>query len=125
MKTKTICRSCDGVIRFTRVQPKKLKAIEDTTLDLDDRAVIIGAKGLGKGSVLQSLHWMLPSATHPRVRPREEGGRTVSEHDALQMPTREYRNAGHRPEYGNKVGSPQLEVTLSCVADGVEVSVSM
>lgn len=71
MKISTICRSCDGVIRFTRVQPKKLKAIEDTTLDLDDSTVIIGAKGLGKGSVLQSLHWMLrrrPTLECDRVR---------------------------------------------------------
>jgi ABC-type lipoprotein export system ATPase subunit len=112
-------------MKFTSVQIKNFKAIEDTRLDLGDFTVIVGANGSGKSSVLQALHWMLQSATHRQVRPQKEGGETLSEQDALYMPTKEYRNAGHGAEYGNKVGSPQLEMSLSCQKDSTSFDATM
>lgn len=100
-------------MKLRKVTIGNFKAIEDTTLDLADFNVIVGANGSGKSSVLQALHWMLQSARHRKVRPRKEGGETLSERDALYMPTREYRNAGHSQEYGNKIGSPQLDLKLT------------
>jgi ABC-type lipoprotein export system ATPase subunit len=112
-------------MKFTSVQIKNFKAIEDTRLDLGDFTVIVGANGSGKSSVLQALHWMLQSATHRKVWPQKEGGATLSEQDALYMPTKEYRNAGHGAEYGNKVGSPQLEMSLSCQKDSTSFNATM
>ncbi|SEG36333.1 AAA family ATPase [Jhaorihella thermophila] len=105
-------------MKLRQVTIRNFKAIEDTTLDLADFNVIVGANGSGKSSVLQALHWMLQSATHRQVRPRREGGETISERDALYMPTRQYRNAGHGQEYGNKVGSPQLDLEMKADCGG-------
>jgi hypothetical protein len=68
---------------------------------------------------------MLQSATHRQVRPQKEGGETVSEQEALHMPTKECRNAGHGAEYGNTVGSPQLEMSLSCWKDSTSFNATM
>lgn len=107
-------------MKLRKVTVKNFKAINEATVDLTEFNVIVGANGSGKSSVLQALHWMFQSAIHRKVRPQKTGGETLSERDALYMPTREYRNAGHGPEYGNKVGSPQLEISLEADCDGAE-----
>jgi len=107
-------------MKLRQVTIRNFKAIEETSLDLADFNVIVGANGSGKSSVLQALHWMLQSATHRQVRPRKDGGETISERDALYMPTRQYRNAGHGQEYGNKVGWPQLDLEMAADCGGDE-----
>jgi hypothetical protein len=43
----------------------------------------------------------------------------------IYMPTKECRNAGHGAEYGNTVGSPQPEMSLSCRKDSTSFNATM
>ena len=105
-------------MKLRQITIRNFKAIPDTTLDLADFTVIIGANGSGKSSVLQALHWMLQCATHRTVRPQRQGGETISERAAPYMPTLDYRNAGHGQTYGSYVGSPQLDLFARGDFDG-------
>jgi len=99
---------------------RNFKSIKDTTLKLAAFNVIVGANGSGKSSVLQALHWMFQSGRNPSVYPRkaEDGtGVTLSERDATYMPSPDYKNAGFSGEYGNRKGSPQLDLSVKATSD--------
>ncbi|MFN3644732.1 MAG: AAA family ATPase, partial [Gemmobacter sp.] len=102
-------------MKFTKVQIKNFKAIEDTSLDLGDFTVIVGANGSGKSSVLQAFHWMLQSARSRKIEPRADAtkARVLSERDATYMPTPQYRSAGYATDYGNKQGAPEFRLLLT------------
>lgn len=102
-------------MKFTKVQIKNFKAIEDTSLDLGDFTVIVGANGSGKSSVLQAFHWMLQSARSRKIEPRADvtKARVLSERDATYMPTPQYRSAGYATDYGNKQGAPEFRLILT------------
>jgi len=94
-------------MKLHRVTVKNFKAIRDATIPLSDFTAIIGTNGSGKSSILQALHWMFQSA-------RSLGkGHTLSEKNAVYMPSPDYRNAGYGPEYRNKKGISQLDISIS------------
>ena len=115
-------------MRLREVTIKNFKAIEDTTLKLGDFNVIVGTNGSGKSSVLQALHWMFQSGRNRSIEANKDKkkGASLSENDATFMPTPDYRNAGHGQEYGNKQGTPQLDLIVKVEAeDGTEVLAEM
>lgn len=115
-------------MRITKVEIKNFKAIASTQLGLSDFNVIVGGNGSGKSSVLQALHWMFESGRHPQVSARSNptDGVTLSEKAATYMPSPEYRNAGNTVEYGNRSGSPQLDMTVwAQLDDGLEVTAKL
>lgn len=115
-------------MRLREVTIKNFKAIDDTTLTLEDFNVIVGTNGSGKSSVLQALHWMFQSGRNRSVEANRDKtkGATLSENDATFMPTPDYRNAGHGHEYGNKQGTPQLDLTVKAESeDGAQLLAQM
>ncbi|MCA3448228.1 MAG: AAA family ATPase [Rhodobacter sp.] len=112
-------------MRLREIRIKNFKAIDDTTLVLKDFSLIVGTNGSGKSSVLQALHWMFQSGRNPSIAATRDKskGATLSEKDATFMPTPDYRNAGHGIEYGNKLGTPQLDLLIEAV-EGVDTEVS-
>ncbi|MEP0155882.1 AAA family ATPase [Pseudophaeobacter sp.] len=121
-------------MQLNEVTIRNFKAIDDTTISLARMSVIVGANGSGKSSVLQALHWMFQSGRNLSVGTnaiqkndfRHSDGSTLSEKDATYMPSPEYRNAGHGAEFGNKKGSPQMEVELKATnANGDPLNASM
>jgi len=101
-------------MRLREVTIKNFKAIDNTTLSLADFNVIVGTDGSGKSSVLQALHWMFQSGRNRSIEANKDKtkGASLSENDATFMPTPDYRNAGHGHEYGNKQGTPQLDLVV-------------
>lgn len=115
-------------MRLREVTIKNFKAIDNTTLTLGDFNVIVGTNGSGKSSVLQALHWMFQSGRNRKVEANryKTKGATLSENDATFMPTPDYRNAGHGHEYGNKQGTPQLDLTVKAESeDGAQLLAQM
>jgi len=115
-------------MKITSVEISNFKALEKTKIDLHPTFnVLVGANGSGKSSVLQALHWMFQSGRNLSVEPRKgDTASTLSEKDAIYMPSPDYRNAGHGTEYGNTHGKPQLGVTVVAKADdGSEVTAEM
>lgn len=106
-------------MKITSVTIANFKAIEEATIDLHPTMnVLVGANGSGKSSVLQALHWMFQSGRNSNVQARAVGlASTLSEKDAIYMPSPDYRSAGHGNEYGNNQGKPQLDLTVNAVAD--------
>ena len=108
-------------MQLDQVTIRNFKAIHETTISLATMTVIVGANGSGKSSILQALHWIFQSGRNLAVGTnavknddfRLSDGSTLSEKDATYMPSPEYRNAGHGAEYGNKKGSPQMEVEVT------------
>lgn len=100
---------------LTKVEVKNFKAIQETTLPLSEFNVIVGTNGSGKSSILQALHWMFQSGRNSQIEPRGSSGKgaTLSEKDATYMPSPDYKNAGHAAEYGNKQGTPQLDLKIT------------
>lgn len=87
--------------------------------------VIVGENGSGKSSVLQALHWMLQSGRNRTVKPGPTTS-TLSEKDAIYMPSPDYRSAGHGSDYGNKQGTPQLGLKVVAMSeDGSELKAAM
>lgn len=70
---------------------------------------------------------MFQSGRNLSVEPRKGGSAsTLSEQDAIYMPSPDYRNAGHGTDYGNTQGKPQLDVSVVAqLTDGTEVSAQM
>lgn len=115
-------------MRLREVTIKNFKAIDNTTLTLEDFNVIVGANGSGKSSVLQALHWMFQSGRNRSIEANKDKtkGAILSENDATFMPTLDYRNAGHGHEYGNKQGTPQLDLTVKAESeDGAQLLAQM
>ena len=115
-------------MKITSVEISNFKAIERTRLDLHPTFnVLVGANGSGKSSVLQALHWMFQSGRNRSIEPKKgDTASTLSEKDAIYMPSPDYRNAGHGTEYGNTHGKPQLGVTVVAKTDeGSEVTAEM
>lgn len=115
-------------MKITSVEISNFKAIERTRLDLHPTFnVLVGANGSGKSSVLQALHWMFQSGRNLSIEPKKgDTASTLSEKDAIYMPSPDYRNAGHATEYGNTHGKPQLGVTVVAKTDeGSEVTAEM
>lgn len=106
-------------MKITSVTIANFKAIDEATIDLHPTMnVLVGANGSGKSSVLQALHWMFQSGRNGNVQARAVGlASTLSEKDAIYMPSPDYRSAGHGNEYGNNQGKPQLDLTVNAVAD--------
>ncbi|TAW50598.1 AAA family ATPase [Rhizobium leguminosarum] len=106
-------------MRISSIEISNFKAIATAKLELSDFNVIVGANGSGKSSVLQAMHWMFQSGRHPIVyaRSNPKDGVTLSEKNATYMPSPDYRNAGNSAEYGNKTGSPQLDMLVSATMD--------
>jgi len=104
-------------MKLTRVLIRNFKAIEETVIELRDVTVIVGENGSGKSSILQALHWMFQSGRNHTIEARKQKneGSTLSEKNATYMPSPEYRNAGHGAEYGNKGGTPQLDMSIAAV----------
>lgn len=114
-------------MRLQKVTIKNFKAIDNTRLDLADFNVIVGANGSGKSSVLQAMHWMFQSGRNRSIEATAKGkGATLSEKDATFMPSPDYRNAGNGHEYGNRKGSPQLDMVVEALhPDGSEITAEM
>jgi ABC-type cobalamin/Fe3+-siderophores transport system ATPase subunit len=108
----------EGDMKLNRVTIKNFKAIDEATIDLSDFTVIVGANGSGKSSILQALHWMFQSGRNLAVDTNKSStvGSTLSEKNATYMPSPEYRNSGHGPEYGNFKDTPQLDVKIDATA---------
>lgn len=106
-------------MKITSVTISNFKAIKEATLELHPTInVLVGANGSGKSSVLQALHWMFQSGRNANVQPRAAGlASTLSELDAIYMPSPDYRSAGHGNDYGNTQGKPQLDLKVNAVAD--------
>ena len=115
-------------MKLKKVTIRNFKAINEATIELSAFTVIVGANGSGKSSILQALHWMFQSGRNLSVDTNKTStdGSTLSERDATYMPSPEYRNAGHGPEYGNFKGTPQLDVKVEAAeTDGSAVSAAM
>ena len=129
MRKPTMATQQSGVhMKLNKVTIKNFKAIDEATIELSAFTVIVGANGSGKSSILQALHWLFQSGRNLSVDTNKSPtvGSTLSEKNATYMPSPEYRNAGHGPEYGNFKETPQLDVTVEAsAADGTAVSASM
>jgi ABC-type cobalamin/Fe3+-siderophores transport system ATPase subunit len=115
-------------MRISSVEISNFKAIANAKLELSDFNVIVGANGSGKSSVLQSMHWMFQSGRHPSVSARSKFTEavTLSEKNANYMPSPDYKNAGNAAEYGNKTGSPQLDMVVAAsLDDGSDVTAKL
>lgn len=115
-------------MKLNKVTIKNFKAIDEATIELSAFTVIVGANGSGKSSILQALHWLFQSGRNLSVDTNKSPtvGSTLSEKNATYMPSPDYRNAGHGPEYGNFKETPQLDVKVEATAaDGSAVSASM
>ena len=115
-------------MKLNSVVIKNFKAIDEAKIDLSAFTVIVGANGSGKSSILQALHWMFQSGRNLSVDTNKspKDGSTLSEKNATYMPSPEYRNAGHGPEYGNFRDTPQLDVKIEAVTtDGTSVTAAM
>lgn len=115
-------------MKLSSITIKNFKAIEYATLELNPFTVIVGANGSGMSSVLQALHWMFQSGRNLSVDTNKspKDGSTLSEKNAVYMPSPEYRNAGHGAEYGNFRETPQLDVRVEATAtDGTSVTAAM
>ena len=115
-------------MKLVKARIKNFKAISDTTLNLANFTVLVGENGSGKSSILQALHWMFQSGRNRSIEPRADSsnGSTLSEKEATYMPSPEYRNAGHGSEYGNKQGTPQLDLDIEALSDtNVSLSAKM
>jgi ABC-type cobalamin/Fe3+-siderophores transport system ATPase subunit len=115
-------------MRISSIEISNFKAIAAAKLELSDFNVIVGANGSGKSSVLQSMHWMFQSGRHPIVyaRSKSTDGVTLSEKNANFMPSPDYKNAGYAAEYGNKTGSPQLDMVVTATMDdAIEVTAQL
>lgn len=116
-------------MKITSVTIANFKAINETTLDLHPTMnVLVGSNGSGKSSVLQALHWMFQSGRSSMVAPgavstdpnRSDKASTLSEKDAIYMPSPDYRSAGHGTDYGNNQSKPQLDLRVTAVGDDNE-----
>ncbi|MES0074936.1 AAA family ATPase [Mesorhizobium sp. M0058] len=115
-------------MRIKSIDIGNFKAISSTKVNLLDFNVIVGANGSGKSSVLQAMHWMFQSGRNRRIEARSKSsdGVTLSEKNATYMPSPDYRNAGHSSEYGNKTGTPQLDMgVVAIMDDGSEVTAEL
>lgn len=115
-------------MKLQSITISNFKAIARAELELHPSFnVLVGANGSGKSSVLQALHWMLQSARNPVVAPGPPGkASTLSEKDAIYMPSPEYRSAGHGGDYGNFKGNPQFDLQVTAVDDyGSDMSAAM
>lgn len=115
-------------MKLKSVEISNFKAIDRAKLDLHPTFnVLVGSNGSGKSSVLQALHWMLQSARNPVVKPETTGkASTLSEKDAIYMPSPEYRSAGHGGDYGNFNNNPQLDLRIVAADDdGNELETAM
>jgi len=115
-------------MHIRKVTIKNFKAIDHTTIDLANFTVIVGTNGSGKSSALQALHWMFQSGRNRAISTNKlnTDGATLSEKDATFMPSPEYRNSGHGPEYGNFQGAPKLDIAVVAEADdGTEMNAEM
>jgi ABC-type lipoprotein export system ATPase subunit len=101
-------------MRLREITIRNFKAIEDTTVALGEFNVIVGTNGSGKSSILQALHWVFQSGRNRNIEANKDKkkGATLSEKDATFIPTPEYKNAGYGYEYGNKQGTPQLDLIV-------------
>ena len=118
----------EGAMKIQSVEISNFKAIKHAKLDLHPTFnVLVGSNGSGKSSVLQALHWMLQSGRNQVVKPGAPGkASTLSEKDAIFMPSAEYQSAGHGADYGNFKSNPQLDLRLVAVGDdGAELKVEM
>lgn len=111
-------------MKITSVTIANFKAIDGATIDLHPTMnVLVGANGSGKSSVLQALHWMFQSGRSNVVSPgavstdpkRSDKASTLSENDAIYMPSPDYRSAGHGTDYGNNQSKPQLDLQVTAV----------
>lgn len=115
-------------MKIKSVEISNFKAIQHATLHLHPNFnVLVGANGSGKSSVLQALHWMFQSGRNRIVKPGTAGkASTLSETDAIYMPSPEYQSAGHGSDYGNFRNNPQLDLQVIAIrADGTEVQADM
>lgn len=115
-------------MKIKSVEISNFKAIKRATLELHPTFnVLVGANGSGKSSVLQALHWMFQSGRNRIVKPGTAGkASTLSEKDAIYMPSPEYQSAGHGNDYGNFKNNPQLDLQVIAVEDdGTEVEAAM
>lgn len=115
-------------IKIQSVSIANFKAIKNADIDLGDFNVLVGANGSGKSSVLQALHWMFQSGRNPQVEANKQAtkGSTLSEKDAIYMPSLEYRYAGQGDGYGNRQDAPQLDLSVLAIdEDGDEHRASM
>lgn len=115
-------------IKIQSISIANFKAIEHADIDLGDFNVLVGANGSGKSSVLQALHWMFQSGRNSHVEANKQPtkGSTLSEKDAIYMPSLEYRDAGQGDGYGNRQDAPQLNLSVCALdANGDEQKASM
>lgn len=115
-------------MKLTSLHIANFKAIETMKIDLHPNMnVLVGANGSGKSSVLQALHWMFQSGRNRTVVPRGPGmASTLSEREAIYMPSPHYKSAGHGAVYGNTSGTPQFDLSVTAISDsGEELSASM
>lgn len=102
-------------MRVDRISISDFKGISSAEIQLSDFNAVFGENGSGKSSVLQALHWMIQSGSHPDVKPSREGKKsTLSERQAVYLPSIDYSNASNSGAYGNKEGSPELTVKIEC-----------
>ncbi|MGU3411855.1 ATP-dependent nuclease [Microbacterium sp. M1A1_1b] len=115
-------------MHITKVSIANFKALKSAHVELGSFNVIVGANGSGKSSILQALHWMLQSGRNLTVETNKDTakGSTLSEKDAIYMPSPDYKEAAHGDDYGNFNGSRQLDVNVVGNTDeGDEFSASM
>ncbi|WP_425864738.1 ATP-dependent nuclease [Arthrobacter sp. TWP1-1] len=115
-------------MKIKSIEIANFKAIKRAKLDLHPNFnVLVGTNGSGKSSVLQALHWMFQSGRNPAVKPRAAGeASTLSERDAIYMPSQEYKSAGHGSDYGNFKNNPQLDLVVVAIdGNGAEVQADM
>ncbi len=106
-------------MKIHSIEISNFKAIARATMDLHPTFnVLVGSNGSGKSSVLQALHWMLQSGRNQVVKPGVPGkASTLSEKDAIFMPSAEYQSAGHGADYGNFKSNPQLDLRIVAIDD--------
>lgn len=115
-------------MRIRTVELTNFKAVKKASIELHPTFnVIVGANGSGKSSVLQALHWVLQSGRNQVVKPGAPGkASTLSEKDAIFMPSTDYLSAGHGTDYGNFKNNPQLDLRIVAVDDtGTDIDAKM
>ena len=100
--------------RIESITIRNFKAVQDTTVDLGDVTVLVGANGSGKSSILQAIHWAARAASY--IKPKN--GKEMISFERLDfVPSSEPLKTAHKDELKSKKVGKATEVIFTHVDD--------
>lgn len=108
-------------MRLTKLHVQNFKKLVSVELDLADVNILVGANGCGKSSIIQAVH-LACCLMRQAYRVERDKTSTVGIDELDYLPTDDYKTLGHDANWGNKVGTPSSQISLSFEKDdGVTV----